>query len=62
MERFGKGTSVMTMLLKKDQKLARADAEKVMEDIESKGFYLQLPAAKEEYLLDLYKAPTEAVY
>ncbi len=62
MDRFGKGVSVMTMLLKKEQKLARADAEKVIEGIESKGFYLQLPAAKEDYLLDLYKTPTEAVY
>ncbi|MBJ7555124.1 YcgL domain-containing protein [Marinomonas spartinae] len=62
MKRFGTGISAMTMLLTKESKLARANAESVIKDIEEKGFYLQLPPAKEDYLLDLYKTPTEAVY
>lgn len=62
MTRFGSGVSAMTMLLTKDQKLARADTDKVIQGIQEKGFYLQLPPAKDEYLLDLYKTPTEAVY
>jgi len=62
MGRFGSGISAMTMLLTKDQKLARADTEKVIQGIRETGFYLQLPPVKEEYLLDLYKTPTEAAY
>ena len=52
----------MTMLLTKDQKFAMANTEKVIKGIREVGFYLQLPPVKEEYLLDLYKTPTEAVY
>ncbi|WP_133012140.1 YcgL domain-containing protein [Marinomonas flavescens] len=62
MKRFGAGISAMTMLLTKEQKLARADTEKVIKGIRETGFYLQLPPVKDEYLLDLYKTPTEAVY
>jgi len=62
MGRFGKGISAMTMLLTKESKLARATPETVIDAIRDKGFYLQLPPAKDDYLLDLYKAPTEAVY
>lgn len=62
MERFGAGVSVMTMLIKPDQKLARANAQEVMDAIKEKGFYLQMPPAREEYMLDIYKAPTEARY
>ncbi|QRV23810.1 YcgL domain-containing protein [Marinomonas foliarum] len=62
MSRFGKGISAMTMLLTKESKLARATPEKVIEGIREKGFYLQLPPAKDDCLLDLYKTPTEAVY
>lgn len=62
MERFGKGVSVMTMLLKPEKKLARANAEDVMAAIREKGFYLQMPPVRDEYLLDIYKAPTEARY
>lgn len=62
MSRFGKGISAMTMLLTKDKKLARDNAEEIIKAIREKGFYLQLPPAKEDYLLDLYKTPTESVY
>ncbi|RDL45714.1 hypothetical protein DN730_01295 [Marinomonas piezotolerans] len=62
MERFGTPISAMTMLIKPEQKLARANAQDVMDSITEKGFYLQMPPAKDDYLLDLYKAPTEARY
>lgn len=54
-ELFGRGITAMDMLLTEDKKLARADAAKVLESIEEKGFYLQLPPPKEDYLLDLYR-------
>lgn len=59
---FGKGISAMTMLLKPDSKLARANAESVIADIKEKGYYLQLPPVKEESLLDAYMTPTKAAY
>ncbi len=59
---FGKGISAMTMLLKPDSKLARANAENVIADIREKGYYLQLPPVKEESLLDAYMTPTKATY
>ncbi|MEO9654693.1 YcgL domain-containing protein [Marinomonas sp.] len=62
MVRFGKGISAMTMLLTKESKLARSKPENVINDIREKGFYLQLPPAKDDYLLDLYKTPTQAAY
>ncbi|MFQ3186571.1 YcgL domain-containing protein [Marinomonas primoryensis] len=62
MSRFGKGISAMVMLLTAESKLARANPENVIKGIREKGFYLQLPPVKEEYLLDLYKTPTQAVY
>lgn len=62
MERFGRGTPAMVLLLDENKKLARTDAASVLTAIRDKGFYLQLPPAKDESLLDLYKAPTKAVY
>ncbi|OMH36232.1 YcgL domain-containing protein [Motiliproteus sp. MSK22-1] len=59
---FGKPVEVMTLLITPGKKLARVDADKVLEEIEKQGFYLQMPPAKEEYMLDLYKTPTEAKY
>lgn len=62
MERFGTPVSVMTMILTADKALARASGAEVMAAIEEKGFYFQMPPAKDEYLLDLYRTPTEARY
>lgn len=62
MTRFGTGISAMVLLLDKDKKLARTTGEKVLTAINEQGFYLQLPPAKDDSMLDLYKAPTEAVY
>lgn len=62
LERFGKPLSAMTLILTPDKPLARTSAAAVMAAIEDKGFYLQMPPAKEAYLLDLYRTPTEARY
>ncbi|GHB12218.1 YcgL domain-containing protein [Modicisalibacter luteus] len=62
LERFGRPVSVVTMILTEDKALARADARKVIAAIDEQGFYLQMPPAKEDYLLDLYRTPTQAKY
>lgn len=62
LERFGKPVSTMTLILSAEKRLGRARAGDVMAAIREKGFYLQMPPAKEEYLLDLYRTPTEARY
>lgn len=51
---FGKPELAMTMILTPEKKLARADIAKVLGDLESKGFYLQLPPVRETYMLDLF--------
>ncbi|MCS2609000.1 YcgL domain-containing protein [Halomonas dongshanensis] len=62
LERFGKPVPVFTLLLRADKPLARADVGEVLAGIRERGFYLQMPPAKEEYLLNLYRTPTEARY
>jgi len=59
---FGEPKEVMTLLIRADKPLARVDSEKVLKEIAIKGFYLQMPPAKEEYFLDLYRTPTEGRY
>ncbi|SDL44104.1 hypothetical protein SAMN05192555_104225 [Franzmannia pantelleriensis] len=62
LEHFGTPLPVTTMLLTADKRLARAEASEVMAQIAEKGFYLQMPPAKEAYLLDLYRTPTQSRY
>ena len=62
LEMFGKPIDAMTLLVTPQKKLARVDADKLLQELRDKGYYLQMPPAKEEYLLDLYRAPTEAKY
>ncbi len=47
---MGKLTLVMTMLITSEKTLNRADANKVLADIEERGFYLQMPPPPEEYM------------
>lgn len=54
---FGKPVHVMDMLITRNKKLARVDAGRLLDDLLERGFYLQMPPAKEEYLLNLYKEP-----
>lgn len=51
---FGTAIPVTTMLIGTDKKLARADARQVLADIESRGFYLQMPQPRDPYMLSLY--------
>lgn len=57
---FGQPILVMDMLLTPENTLARADAEKVLDSIESQGFYLQMPPPKEDYMLDLYREKSQS--
>lgn len=50
LDMFGAPEYAMTLLLTPQRKLAQADASKVMEQISSKGFYLQMPPSQEEYM------------
>lgn len=54
LEQFGKPELAMTMVLTPEKKLARADIGKVLNALEEQGFYLQMPPAKETYMLDLF--------
>lgn len=54
LETFGTPDLVTKLLIKEDRQLARAEASKVLSEIAEKGFYLQLPPPKEEYMLDLF--------
>ena len=62
LERFGTPVPVTVLMLSEDKPLARAKASDVLAAIEAQGFYLQMPPARESYLLDLYRAPTEGRY
>ncbi len=59
---FGTPESVMTLVLTPDRKLARAEGSEVYNALRTQGYYLQMPPAREDYLLDLYRTPTEARY
>jgi len=62
LEMFGQPVHTMDMPLKADRKLARVEAQKVISEVESKGYFLQMPPPKEDYLLDLYQErPTTGV-
>lgn len=47
MERFGRPIEALSLMLTADRTLARADAGRVLECIESEGYYLQLPPPPE---------------
>lgn len=49
-ETFGRPTFVFTMNLSPEKTLAQADTTKVLHELETKGFYLQLPPPTENLL------------
>lgn len=61
LEIFGRLLHVMDMPLKQGRDLAQITGEKLREQLASKGFYLQMPPQKEDYLLDLYN-PDDSKY
>lgn len=58
---FGTPKLFGTLMITPDKKLARVEATQVLSDIVEKGFYLQMPPPREDYLLDLYR-PDESKY
>jgi uncharacterized protein YcgL (UPF0745 family) len=61
LERFGTPVPAMTLILSPQKRLGRAQAVDVMAVIRESGFYLQMPPAKEDYLLDLHVATPKPV-
>jgi uncharacterized protein YcgL (UPF0745 family) len=61
LELFGVPVHVMDIPLKPGRDLARVNGEKLREEIERSGYYLQMPPPKEDYLLDLYN-PDDSKY
>lgn len=47
---FGEPQPVMSLLLGRERKLARADAAQVLAQIEEQGYYLQMPPSAAEVL------------
>lgn len=54
LDKFGKPRHVMTLLLVPGKKLARVDVERVIEQIESSGFYLQMPPVKDTAMQEIH--------
>jgi len=56
LEMFGKPLHVMDMPMTPGRKLARVeDTAKLLAEVDSKGYFLQMPPPKEDYMLDLFK-------
>lgn len=54
LKKFGKPRHVMTLLLEPGKKLARVEVERVMQQIESTGFYLQMPPVKDQEMSEIH--------
>ena len=61
LDMFGRPRHYVTMMLTPERKLARAEAPKVLSEMADKGFYLQMPPQREDYMLDLFR-PDESKY
>ncbi len=59
---FGAPVHVLDLVLTPEKKLARADAGKVLADIASNGFYLQMPPAPEGEMQNLHPAPKDSLH
>ena len=55
LDMFGTPIHVMDMPLTADKTLARVETDKLFESLNDKGYYLQMPPPKEDYMLDLYQ-------
>lgn len=49
LEKFGEPQEALQLVLTAQRRLARADAQDVLDAIEMAGFYLQLPPAPEDW-------------
>ena len=62
MKVFGAAIHVMDMPLMAGRQLARVDTKLLLAELAAKGFYLQMPPPKEDYMLDLHHdRPTTGV-
>lgn len=50
LERLGRTTRVLPMMIGPDTRLARADAARVLQALEQNGYYLQLPEPADDYM------------
>ena len=55
LKKFGTPELVTTLALTPEKKLALADTSRVIEVLDSQGFYLQMPPQPEEYMQELHK-------
>lgn len=50
---FGKPEHAMDMVLTEERKLAREDIHKVLENLQTQGFHLQMPPQQEDWIVHL---------
>jgi uncharacterized protein YcgL (UPF0745 family) len=55
LEHFGAPQHCLTLVLTPERKLARANAEKVLEAIAEQGFYLQMPPQADEEMRRIHQ-------
>ena len=55
LKRFGQQELAMTIVIEPGKKLARANAEKVIQAIDETGYYLQLPPTSADYMQEINK-------
>ncbi|GGD08579.1 YcgL domain-containing protein [Halopseudomonas salina] len=59
MQLFGAAELAMDLVLTEQRTLAREDIHKVLANLESQGYHLQMPPREDEYLIHL---PDELLY
>lgn len=59
MQLFGKAELTMDLVLTEERTLAREDIHKVLANLDSQGYHLQMPPKEEDYLIHL---PDELMY
>lgn len=57
MQQFGAPVHVTDIMLSAQRPLARADVTQVLENIQTQGFYLQMPPAREPWLINPDQTP-----
>ncbi len=50
LELFGQPEHAMTLLITPEKKLARTDAQTVLDQIQVQGYYLQMPPVEDNYM------------
>lgn len=55
LQQFGEPQLVMTMVLSADKKLAQLSVEKLLQELEDKGYYLQMPVSTDDYMREIHR-------